>query len=79
MEGCTLLGGMLKDCLFRLLSGFKNTANGIYRGLDIEFVKKEVLYLVKVGSRPITKVLKQSLFSRTSVNLNTMPRLFTSF
>jgi len=39
-------------------------ANGIYRGLDIKFIKEEVLHLIKVGSRPIAKVLKQSLSSR---------------
>jgi hypothetical protein len=55
---------MLRDCLSRPLSGLKNTADSIYRGLDIEFIKEEVLHLVKVGSRPITKVLKQSLSSR---------------
>ena len=57
-EGYTLLGGTLRDYLSRLLSGLKNTANGVYRGLDIKFVKEEVLHLVKVGSRPVTKVLK---------------------
>ena len=55
---------MLRDCLSRPLSGLKNIVDGIYRGLDIEFVKEEVLHLVKIGSRPVTKVLKQSLFSR---------------
>ena len=78
-EGYTLLGDTLRDCLSRLLSGFKNTANSVYRGSDIEFVKEEVLYLVKVGSRPIAKALKQSLFSRTLANLNTILRLLTSF
>ena len=63
-EGYTLLGGILRDYLSRLLSGLKNTANIVYRGLDIEFVKEEVLHLVKVGSRPVAKVLKQSLYSR---------------
>ena len=55
---------MLKDCLFRPLSGLKNMADGIYKGLDIKFVKEEVLYLIKIGSRPVTKVLKQSLSNR---------------
>jgi len=63
-EGCTLLGGTLRGYLSRLLSGLKNTVDSIYRGLDIEFVKEEVLYHVKVGSRPVVKVLKQSLSSR---------------
>ena len=70
---------MLRDYLSRPLSGLKSIANSVYRGLDVKFVKEEVLYLIKVGSRPITKVLKQSLFSRTLVNLNTMLRLLTSF
>jgi hypothetical protein len=64
VEGYTLLGGMLRDCLSRPLSGLKNTADGIYRGLDIEFIKEEILHLIKVDSRPVTKVLKQFLFSR---------------
>jgi len=55
---------MLGDCLSRPLSGLKNTANSVYRGLDIEFVKEEVLHLVKVGSRPVVKEFKQSLSSR---------------
>jgi hypothetical protein len=45
-----LLGGILRDCLSRLLSGLKNTADSIYRGFNIKFIKEEVLYLVKVGS-----------------------------
>jgi len=55
---------MLRDYLSRLLSGLKNIVDGIYRGLDIEFIKEEVLYLVKVSSRPVAKVLQQSLSSR---------------
>ena len=46
---------MLRDYLSRLLSGLKNTANSGYRGLDFEFVEEEILYLIKVGSRPIVK------------------------
>ena len=49
---------MLRDYLPRLLSGLKSTANSGYRGLDFKFVKEEVLYLVKVGSRPVVKELK---------------------
>jgi hypothetical protein len=36
-------------------------ANSGNRGLDVEFVKEEVLYLVKIRGRPIFKVLKQLL------------------
>jgi len=55
---------MLRDYLSRPLSGLKNTANSSYRGLDFKFVKEEILYLIKVGSRPIIKEFKQSLSSR---------------
>jgi hypothetical protein len=55
---------MLRDCLSRPLSNLKNTADSVYRGLDIEFVKEEVLHLVKVYSRPVVKEFKQSLSSR---------------
>ena len=81
MEGCVLLSSTPKDRLSRPLSGLKNMVNSGYRGLDFEFVKKEVLYLVEVGSRPVIKEFKQSLSSRnvSTVNLNTMPRLLTSF
>jgi hypothetical protein len=68
VEEYTLLGGILRDYLSRPLSGLKNTADSIYRGLDIKFVKEEVLHLVKVGSRPVAKVLKQSLSSRNISN-----------
>ena len=81
MEGCVLLSSIPRDCFSRPLSGLKNMANSGYRGLDFEFVKKKVLYLVEVGSRPIVKEFKQSLSGRnvSTVNLNTMPRLLTSF
>ena len=55
---------MLRDYLSRLLSSLKNTVDSIYRGLDIEFIKKEVLHLIKVYSRPVIKEFKQSLSSR---------------
>ena len=76
-----MLSSTPKDCLFRPLSGLKNTVNSGYRGLDFEFVEKEVLYFVKVGSRPVVEEFKQSLSGRnvSTINLNTMPRLFTSF
>ena len=64
MEGCTLLSSTLKDCLFRLLSGLKNTVNSSYKGLDFKFIKEEVLYFIKVGSRSIVKKFKQSLSRR---------------
>jgi hypothetical protein len=64
MEGYALLSSTLRDCLSRLLSNLKNTADSVYRGLDIKFVKEEVLYLIKVYSRPVVKELKQSLSSR---------------
>ena len=38
--------------------------NSSYRGLDFKFVKKEILHLIKVGSRPIVKEFKQSLSGR---------------
>ena len=81
MEGCTLLSSTPKDYLFRSLSGLKNTVNNDYRGLDFKFIKKKVLYLVKIGSRPIIKEFKQSLSGRniSTINLNTMLRLLTSF
>ena len=76
-----MLSSMLKDCLFRLLNGLKNTANSGYKGLDFKFIKKEVLYFVEVSSRSIIKEFKRFLFSRnvSTINLNIMPRLLTSF
>ena len=58
MEQYALLSGTLRDYLLRLLSCLKNTANSSNRGLDIKFVKEEVLYLIKIRSRPVFKVLK---------------------
>jgi hypothetical protein len=80
-EGCTLLSSIPKDCLSKLLNSLKNTANSSYRGLDFEFVKKQVLHLVEVGSRPVVEEFEQSLSGRnvSTVNLNTIPRLLTSF
>ena len=49
---------MLRDYLPRLLNGLKSTVNSSYRDLDFKFVKEKVLYLVKVGSRPVVKELK---------------------
>ena len=61
MERYALLSGTLRDYLLRLLSYLKNTVNSINRGLDVEFVKEEVLHLVKIRGRPVFKVLKQLL------------------
>jgi len=36
-------------------------ANSGNRGLDVKFVKEEVLHLVKIRGRPLFKVLKQLL------------------
>ena len=59
-----MLSSALRDCLSRPLSGLKNTANSVYRGLDIKFIKEEVLHLIKVGSRSVVEEFKQSLSSR---------------
>ena len=55
---------MLGDCLSRPLSSLKNTADSVYKGLDIKFIKEEILYLIKVYNRPVIKEFKQSLSSR---------------
>ena len=49
---------------FRPLNNLKNIANSENRGLDIKFVKKEVLYFIKIGTRPIINEFKQYLSSR---------------
>jgi hypothetical protein len=56
-----LLSSMFRGYLLRLPSYLKNTANSGNRGLDVEFVKEEVLHLIKICGRPLFKVLKQLL------------------
>ena len=57
-EQYALLSGTLRDYLSRPPSCLKNIANSGNRGLNVEFVKEEVLHLVKIRSRPVFKVLK---------------------
>ena len=61
MKWYATLSGTLRDCLSGLVSSLEDSVNSRGQGLDIEFVKKEVLYLINICSRLTIKKLKQSL------------------